>query len=203
MSNMANRRSGRSLFRPQIGLLAAALGLTVGACTSTTGPQSGPTAAGSARPAARHAHGRAYGRAEGHGMMGGMCPMKLPGAAVSVTDIDSGVALSFTTTSGDVAELRRRVHRMAAMHQHRQAQGMEMGRSRGGMHAMRGGMMGTAHGRMPRSTATAEDIEGGARLLLRPVDPGQLEALRAHARAHGDGMPQGECPMATTHPPTR
>ena len=199
MSNMANRRSVRSLFRPQIGLLAAALGITVGACTSTTRPPSGPTAASSTRPAAGHLHGRA----QGHETVGGICPMKVPGATASVTDVDGGVALSFTTTAGDLAELRRRVHRMAARHQHRQGGKMQMGRSGGGMHAMRGGMMGTAHGRMPTSTATVEDIEGGARLLLRPVDPGQLEALRAHARAHGDGMPRGECPMATTHPPTR
>jgi hypothetical protein len=202
MNMIASRRSRRSLFSPPVGLLAAALGLAFVACTSTTAPQSGPTAAGSARPAAGHVHGRAHGRGEHHEMMGGMCPMALPGAAVSVTDVDGGVALSFTTTTGDLAELRRRVHRMAAMHQHHQGRRMEMGRAHGGKHSMRGGMMGKAHGRMPRSTATAEDIEGGARLLLRPVDPGQLDALRAHARAHADGMPRGQCAMAAGHPAT-
>ena len=53
------------------------------------------------------------------GQMGGgmsdMCPEKVPGTTTRVDDVDGGVTLTFTTT-GDVAEVRRRVARMAEMH---------------------------------------------------------------------------------------
>jgi hypothetical protein len=43
------------------------------------------------------------------------CPVAVPGTSVSVEDTDTGAALVFVTT-GDVAELRRRVAEMARMH---------------------------------------------------------------------------------------
>ena len=43
--------------------------------------------------------------------------------------------------------------------------------------------------------AMAEDVEGGARLLLAPVDASQQEALRAHVQKHVQAMNQGACPM--------
>lgn len=49
-------------------------------------------------------------------MMMANCPMKLPGVDVAVLDTPAGVALTFTTKPDDVAELRRRVEHMAAMH---------------------------------------------------------------------------------------
>jgi hypothetical protein len=110
----------------------------------------------------------------GMGMMGGMCPMDVSGTSVTTADVEGGVALSFTTSSGDVADLRQRVRRMAEMHSH--------------MHG-EGGMV------MPPATATIEDIPGGARLILRPEDPAQLAALREHARMQASAMTRGECPM--------
>lgn len=102
-----------------------------------------------------------------------MCPMQIPGTTVASIDVDLGVALAFTTSSGDVGELRSRVARMAEMHNHRHAAG----------------------GMMPAATATAEDIADGARMILRPNDPAQLDALREHARMHAERMSHGECPM--------
>lgn len=47
-----------------------------------------------------------------------MCPMMLPQVVIRAQDIEGGATLSFTT-SGDVAALRARVHKLAQMHEHR------------------------------------------------------------------------------------
>jgi len=49
-------------------------------------------------------------------MMQQDCPMKVAGAEVAVTDTDDGIAVTFTTKTGDVDELRKRVERMATMY---------------------------------------------------------------------------------------
>src|SRR5258705_13670653 len=48
-------------------------------------------------------------------MMDNPCPMKL-GPDVAVTDTPTGIALTFTSKPGNVAEFRRRVERWATMH---------------------------------------------------------------------------------------
>lgn len=134
----------------------------------------------SAAPKAMHQHGM--------GMNGDMCPMQVAGTTVKSEDIDGGIAVAFTTSTGDVAELRRRVQGMAEMHNSRHATG-----------GMRGSMMA------PAATAVAEDVAGGARISLNPKDPAQLEALRQHVRKHAELMARGECPMmmmAAEPPPT-
>ena len=103
---------------------------------------------------------------------------------IETTDTSSGVAIVFTTTN-DVADLRERVHRMADMHNRTHAGG--------GMHGMHGG--GMHHDMMVPSTATAEDIEGGARIILVPTDPAQLATLRQQAQMHVAMMQKGQCPM--------
>jgi hypothetical protein len=157
---------------------------------------------------------------QGMGMMGGdACPMQVPGTTVTANDVEGGVALEFKTT-GDVAALRQRVQRMQAMHEHQAGGGMMMGgapsagsgtppgqgenaapapgqaqggRQMGGM--QRGGMM------MPPATAAVEDIEGGARLVLRPKDPLQLAMLREHTRMRATRMASGQCPMMPASQP--
>jgi hypothetical protein len=62
-----------------------------------------------------------------------------------------------------------------------------MGSAGAGM--MSGGMM------PPASVARAEDTEGGARLVLTPKDPADLEKLREHVRKHAAKMASGHCPM--------
>jgi hypothetical protein len=141
-------------------IMGFAVGTVLAGCASTSGARSEPTTSAAAAPAHQHAHGDG----DQAGMMAGMCPMQVPGTTVGATEIDGGSVLSFTTTTGDVAELRQRVRRMAEMHNqpsgHRMmgshgAPGHEGG-GRGGM-MMGGGMM------MPATTASVEDIEGGAR----------------------------------------
>jgi hypothetical protein len=145
-------------------------------------------------------------------MMAAMCPMQVPGTTVAATEVEGGIGLAFTTTTGDVADLRQRVGHMAEMHNQRsghmmmgahgvpaagasaehqhgsQAAAGHDGGDHGGM-MMGGGMM------MPAATASAEDVEGGARLVLRPNDPAQLGALREHVRIKAQRMAGGECPM--------
>ncbi|MBI5548447.1 MAG: hypothetical protein HY901_31580 [Deltaproteobacteria bacterium] len=127
--------------------------------------------------------------------MDGMCPMKVQGASVTSENVENGVALVFTTQAGDVAELRRRVHHMAEMHNQHRAGGMMGGcpQHRGGSGGMGGMMMGG--GMMPAATASVVDVEGGARLTLHPQDESQLEALRQHVQMCAQAMGKGECPM--------
>ncbi|MEO8261537.1 MAG: hypothetical protein ABI566_03120 [Pseudolysinimonas sp.] len=139
-------------------------------------------------------------------MMAGMCPMQVPGTTVAATEVDGGIGLSFTTTTGDVAELRQRVRRMADMHN--QPGGHMMMGSHGapapgaGAEHQHGAQAGAGHGgmmmgggMMPAATASVEDIESGARLILQPKDPAQLGALREHVRMKAQRMVGGECPM--------
>jgi hypothetical protein len=74
-----------------------------------------------------HAHGGMMGGGkpmmrEG---MGKSCPMAVPGTTATAEEREGGAALVFTTT-GDVAELRRRVTAMAEMHNKHQGHGCPM-----------------------------------------------------------------------------
>ncbi len=125
----------------------------------------------------------------GSGAMADMCPMEVPGTQVSVADTRDGVAIAFTT-SDDVAQLRRRVHGMAAMHEKMMHEEMMSG----------GGMMGSGDMmKMVDSTAQAEDIDAGARIVVTPKDPAQLAELRDHVREHAGRMASGHCPMMEAH----
>jgi hypothetical protein len=144
------------------------------------------------------------------------CPAAVPGTSVSAEDTDTGGALVFVTT-GDVAEVRKRVAAMAAMHNEHHSkmgstpapgggEGMDhdmkgMDHSKmGGMdhdmegmdHSKMGGMEGMMMG--VHSTATAEDVEGGARLVLS-TDPGDVGKLQNELRMHAQHMADGTCPM--------
>jgi len=138
--------------------------------------------------------GMMHGGMMHEGMMTGMCPMSVPGTTVQAVEAEGGAALAFTTQKSDqVGELRSRLQRMATMHNggHMMSAGMMThgGGTNGGM------MMGAGMAGMPVSTATAEDIDGGARLVLKPKDPAELEVLRAHVKEHAEQMQQGACPM--------
>lgn len=76
-------------------VIAAITGL---GCATTTGS--------SQQPAAGQHEKRS-------GMMAEMCPMQVAGATVSAESREHGAALVFTTTTGDVADLQRRVRHMA------------------------------------------------------------------------------------------
>jgi hypothetical protein len=140
--------------------------VTAAGCASTS----------DAKPAMAGMHGNMHaGDMKMSGNMQGDCPMMVANTTVRADDVDGGASMVFTTT-GDVAQLRERVAKLAAHHN-------AMQQSAGGS------------GMAPPSTARAEDVEGGARMIITPKSPSDLEALRTHVRDHAAGAHAGECPM--------
>ena len=129
----------------------------------------------------------------GRDMMDSMCPMKVRGAAVQAKDVDGGAAFVFTTRIGDVEVLRQRVRHMAQMHG-TNAAGMMTTTTASGVHRSPRDVK-VQREAMPASEASAEDVERGARLVIRPKDPAQLAGLRRQVRTlaksmahlHGEG----------------
>lgn len=118
------------------------------------------------------------------------CPMLVPDVTVATTEVESGAALTFTTTAEEsVDDLRARVSRMAEMVEDR-PRGGGMGQGRGAQQARGAGM-----GPMPPAHAEVVDIEGGARIELHALDARDVDALREHVREHGERMRAGACPM--------
>jgi len=177
------------------------------------GCASSQTAREPVTPAATEQSGEMRGGMMGQGMAG-MCPMQVQGTTVSAENTQGGVALTFTT-SGDAAELRRRVAHMAEMHgqHHGQGHGHGMGthgpeasgeggehahdKQHGGGHQHQGDMTGGGM-MMPPAAARSEEIEGGARIILTPRDSAQVAALQEHARHMAERMASGQCPMMST-----
>jgi hypothetical protein len=116
---------------------------------------------------------------------------------IATSDTDDGIAIVFTTT-GDVADLRARVRHMADMH-NQMAGGMQGSGMQGS--GMQGSSMQGSSMHMVPSRASLEDVPGGARLVLMPMDPSQLAALRQQARMHVEMMRKGQCPMMAPPPP--
>ncbi len=136
-------------------------------------------------------HGSMMGGDQHHGQMGAMadmCPMQIKGTTASAEDVEGGAAIKFTTT-GDVAEVRSRIVKMAAMHTSMHSGGMGAGMAGdGGMAMMKGEMMA--------ATVKVDDIEGSARVVFTPTDATKLDALRAEVRDHATTMmAAGDCPM--------
>jgi len=160
--------------------------------TACRGPMGGgePTSSSDAAPTASAA-GPHSGMSGMSGMMA-MCPMQLPGVHVTAADTADGAAMVFTTTMANVEEVRQRVRHMAAM------RNMHQG---GMMHAQGGGpgggcpMMGGADGamRMPNAQSRAEDVADGEQIVFVPTAPAEIDAVRAHVRAHAALMQSGQC----------
>jgi hypothetical protein len=115
------------------------------------------------------------------GMSQGMmmtCPTRLEGTSVAVADTATGVTVTFTTKPENVAELRKRVEQMAAMH----------APVANGSDAMRMGQM------MP-GTVKYEAVDNGARLTLTPKDSSKLAEFRKQVRDHVERMAKGDCSM--------
>ena len=138
------------------------------------------------------------------------CPVHIAETTVASVEVEGGASVEFTG-GGDVDRRRRSVRRMAQLqNQHGFEYGMDMGAgaptptyrergSRGGAmgnnDAMGGNAVGTGHTMAASRTMTAvvDEVEGGARLVLRPRNPDHLEALRERARQWAEQMAGGEC----------
>lgn len=101
------------------------------------------------------------------------CPMRQEGVQVVYEDTADGAAMSFTTDPDRVVDLQARVAKMADKHN-------EPRPHRAPEHV--------AHSARADNTAT------GAKLIMTPADPAELEGLRKHVRDRVDQIQRGECP---------
>jgi hypothetical protein len=70
------------------------------------------------------------------------------------------------------------------------------GAGQGGSHGIAGQSLTAEQQSIIANTeARAEDIEGGARLVFTPRDPGQLTTMRDQLRLHAQQMAMEQCPM--------
>ncbi len=152
------------------------LAFSAAACSAARTPAAGaePENAGEALPAKK-------GDLPFEISRGSMCPVALPGTRVELQSTEAGVAMVFTNRGGRLKELRDRVRSMAELHNE-------------AMRAHAGADSESPPGLQPLSRASAEDVEGGGRLVLTPADPAELGALRAHAASRVQRMRQtGAC----------
>jgi hypothetical protein len=148
------------------------------------------------------------------------CPVSVPGTSVTVEDTNTGAALVFVTT-GDVAELRKRVAAMAKMHNdhHGSMGALPDGKDAGGGHAGHdmskmgsGSMQGHDMSNMGsgddmsqhaghagamisvHSKAESADVERGAKLVLT-VGAADVAKLQSELRMHAQHLSNGTCAM--------
>jgi hypothetical protein len=132
------------------------------------------------------------------------CPVAVAGTSVTAEDTANGAALVFVTTS-DVPELRKRVAAMAKTHNdHHGAMGpLPTGSEAGG-----GGHDHHDHAAMQagsapapasdgmtigvHSKASAEDIEGGAKLVFVAFPDG-VAKIQGELRGHAQHLASGSC----------
>lgn len=113
------------------------------------------------------------------------CPLGVEGATMTVEDTTEGVALTFT--AANVEEMRERARNASALHGPQR-----LGAGHGGRHGQ-GGQHGLQPLQLPPSYAGMDEIEGGARIRLIPVDPADRELLRARVRARAFAMGTVSC----------
>ncbi len=173
---------------------------------SATGCMAGMMAGHAAHAAPAGAAQASNAAPEGMGAMPAeACPMAVPGTRVAAADTPGGESVTFTTTPDRAADLRARVHAMVDMH-NRHGEGGGKEGMRDGMHGgmmMGGGSMGPSGAGAdqmsmmpPPSRAAVEDVEGGARIVVTPNDPADLDRLRSAVLMHAQHMQEsGTCGM--------
>lgn len=117
------------------------------------------------------------------------CPFGIRGARVRTSNTDDGVAIA-VRAYGDIEEVRRRARDSAAMY----GPGAHRGLGHDGKH---GG--GEHHGLALAELgvpvqAEARDTPDGAVVLVRPVEPTDLDRLRAALAKRVGRVRRGECP---------
>lgn len=104
-----------------------------------------------------------------HEPVADICPMDVAATVVKPELIDDGTAFVFTTT-GDVAELRRRVRLIARLHAQR-----------------------AATDRASNIMAATDDVAGGARLNLRAIEAADVAPMQAAMPARAAHLAPGIC----------
>jgi len=127
-----------------------------------------------------------------------MCPIELSGTTVTVVDVPGGVALSFSTVPRNVRELRDRVTRLAQYYNDPPTGLTPFGGAPlsdpSGATPMGVPQQGVQTARPP-SSASVEETDSGARLVLTPRDDTRLPRMREQVREDALAMTKtGECP---------
>lgn len=127
------------------------------------------------------------------------CPLAVEGARMDVADTRDGVALIFTTRTGDVGALRQHALHMAQLYEaHNQGRRMMWQPVDGPVYDSGRGLDRGPVPRwrpMPSVNVAYEDLATGARLVLTPISRTELGTLREHARAQRQRIRSGECLM--------
>jgi hypothetical protein len=138
---------------------------------------------GSSTPAAQSPEGQDQAEGKGAAASAGNagCPMLLDDVTVTASPIAYGAALSFTTTSGQVDELRQRVEQIASAYGSAEA-----------------GAAPLAWPTPPFETrAQFEETQEGGRVSVTAVDAANAGALRDHAKQLARKLREtGSCPAA-------
>jgi hypothetical protein len=141
---------------------------------------------GSTPPAEPRANAPAAG---GAATVEDACPVQVPATTVTVVNAKGAVVMYFTTTKANLEELRRRVSLLA-----------RLGTPPAGAEARPAATPTPGppwvYGAQPELVplhATAQEVSDGAALTLTPLDPDDLEQLRAYARNHAERMRLGRC----------
>jgi hypothetical protein len=148
-----------------------------------------PGHAGSSSPAPAGSPVAPPSAPSGHVMA--MCPLSVDGTQALAADVPGGETLTFTTDTGPIGELRERVKAMATIHnQQHDDVAARQGRAGRGMAGSGNAMSGTE---MPTSWATFIEVESGAAILVVPVDPADLHALRNAIRLRAQRLREQGC----------
>jgi hypothetical protein len=117
------------------------------------------------------------------------CPVQVPATAVTVVNTKTGVAMFFTTMPANVNEVRRRVSLLAKMDNPPAAPPSADMPEVDPPPSVFG-----APAKLVPLQAKVEEISDGASLVLTPLNPMDVESLRAYVRNSAQHMHLGRCP---------
>ena len=146
------------------------------------------TAAACKRSAPPPAQPQANGKPASIARVEDACPVQVPATVVTVVNTTSGVAMYFTTMPANVAEVRRRVALLAKM------EPIAAPTVADGPDVEPPPSVFGAPAKLVPMQAKAEDISDGASLVLTPLNPMDVEMLRAYAHNSAERMRLGRCP---------
>jgi hypothetical protein len=153
-------------------------GLSLGCKNKTPTPTPVAETAEPAAPAlpASVAPPSPIGYAAGRGRMAS-CPTLIEGGATAIKDVEGGVELTVTAReAAATSEIRARARHVAEVSKEEAPQGRHNGTGRGG------GKSGRCPVITRNTVITTDDVEGGARITVKPRDVAELDWVRREAR---------------------
>ncbi|MFO0674652.1 MAG: hypothetical protein U0235_34405 [Polyangiaceae bacterium] len=111
------------------------------------------------------------------------CALGVAGARATATDTETGVQVTVAVDNMSLNELRVRARDAAGLHGPDAHQGL----GHDGKHG-NGGKHGLMPLQLPPARAGADDVEGGVRIQITPIDAKDLDRLRTSVRGRIDMM---------------